>query len=74
MAREGSKVKRIALIAIVLTAPVVLGGCATEFNDWTSKCIAMGGQTSQTHIGFWSNRYECFVDGEIVTVPGYEGR
>lgn len=71
---------RKSLIALMVAAPVALAGCAGNvgehgtWNDWNYKCITEErGTVSITHRGFWSDRYECIRDGEIITVPGYEG-
>lgn len=64
------------IFGLLILGALTLTGCSSygEFNDWTSDCLAAGGQVSRTHVGFWADRYECFVDGEIVTLPGWEGQ
>lgn len=69
-------IRRAALVlvaALTLTLPLTACSNSAEFNDWASDCLAEGGVVGLTHVGEWSNRYECFVDGEIVTLPGWEG-
>lgn len=65
---------RKTILILALTAPVVLAGCSYEhYNTWNSKCNDMGGIVSETEQHLFYTRYECFVDGNQVTVPGYEG-
>lgn len=67
--------KKIALtVAAAVVVPLSLVGCGSgEINDWSTDCIELGGIPAKTHTGFLYERYECFVDGKIVTVPGYAG-
>lgn len=63
--------KRLILIMAAL-GPVVLGGCSyDEWNNWNRECREMGGIIAETERGILSTRYECFVDGKEVNVPGY---
>lgn len=62
------------LVLLALAAPVVLAGCGYgEYNSWNDDCNDMGGIVSETEHHLLYTRYECFVDGVQVTVPGYEG-
>lgn len=63
------------LVAVLVCLP--MAGCAdnSDFNAWLSRCIAEGGIAGVTTINDSGRaNYECYVDGEIVTVPGYEGQ
>jgi len=62
-----------ALAGLFTWFMIILVGNMSEFNDWQNACYALNGQTLQTDAGFWTDRWECFVDGEQITVPGYEG-
>lgn len=69
-------IKKAALAALaVLVISLPLTGCASndEFNGWLSGCLAAGGHASVTHMGEWSDHYECFKDDAVIVVPGYEG-
>jgi len=67
--------KLLLSLAAAATVGLSLTGCgSSEINDWRSDCIEIGGVPATTHTGFLYERYECFVDGEIVTVPGYAGQ
>jgi len=68
------KIKKLAVV-LAATATLALTGCGShdEFNGWLSGCLAAGGHASPTHLGEWSNRYECFKDDVVIVVPGYEG-
>ena len=70
-----SPIKKIALaVGAAVVVPLSLSSCSSgEINDWRTDCIEMGGVPATTHTGVLYERYECFVDGEIVTVPGYAG-
>lgn len=64
--------KIIALIALGLISLTGCGGYS-EWNHWIRDCNNAGGVVSIAERGFWADRYECYVDGEMVTLPGWEG-
>lgn len=53
---------------------ILSAGSNNEFNRWTADCNRQGGLTSKTNSGILSSRYECFIDGKIVTLAGWEGK
>ena len=61
------------IIAMVLWFFYSTSKYTETFNNWTRDCIQKGGFISQTRHDFFSTNYECFVDGKIIIVPGYEG-
>lgn len=63
------------LIGLSASALVVLGlsGCGYDrWNAWNHDCIAAEGVVTLVERGFWSDRFECSIDGEIVELPGWE--
>ena len=65
---------RILLIALLAAAGISLTGCGNDdFNAWTDACMREGGHIAVTHLGTWSNRYECFKNDEVIVVPGWAG-
>lgn len=60
-------------LLLILVAVVSLSGCSGDANAWRNDCLQMGGIPILTHNGTFVDRYECFVDNEQVTVPGWEG-
>lgn len=63
--------KLLAIPAAVL----ILAGCGSNdrFNYWIDDCMQMGGHISLTELDPDGDRYECFINDEVVTVPGWEG-
>lgn len=66
---------RILLISLLAVAGISLSGCSgNDFNAWLDACAREDGHAALTQQGFWSNRYECFKNDEVIVVPGYEGQ
>ena len=41
-----------------------------KFNNWAESCNEAGGVVSVAEKRFSGTRYECFVNGEKVVIPG----
>lgn len=42
------------------------------FNRWNSDCTQAGGVVGSVRSDWNSTGYECFIDGRITTLSGYE--
>jgi len=63
----------LAVIVFVFGGLICLGiGNQHQFNTWNADCNRAGGIISQVSSDFIRTRYECFIDGEKVTLPGWE--
>jgi hypothetical protein len=63
----------IGLVVLQITLVVVNTGHQHMFNTWTRDCLRAHGLIAQTNVSNISTRYECFVEGKMVTLPGWEG-
>lgn len=65
------------LIAIFVGVMVFIGfqysSWQNDWNAWNRDCLEAKGVVTTTRQSFWSTRYECSINGEIVTLPGWEG-
>lgn len=59
-------------IALIIWGVSGLIGIHNTFNSWADDCMRAKGIVAKTEIGFFESRYECFVDGKKVTLPGWE--
>lgn len=63
----------IVIMAVFLCfLSVLAGGERDRMNRWMADCRESKGIVQTVNKGFWSTRYECFIDGEEVTLPGWE--
>lgn len=63
--------KTIVLIVAIMV--LILGGTfyyqskmSKTANGWLQLCAEDGGQVALTKVGFYSESYECFKDGQII--------
>lgn len=59
-------------IGLIIWGVSGLVGAQNTFNAWADDCLDAEGIVSKTEFGLFSGRYECFVDGKKVTLPGWE--
>ena len=66
--------KELLLLLIILAIFFLYGDYRSGehkklFNRWLADCRSIGGKPEL----YAQNRWECFVNGEMVVVKGYEG-
>lgn len=71
--RGDGEILLLAAIALLIWGVSGMIGESNRFNTWAQDCRQAKGQIQQTKWGFFEERYECFVDGKQVTLPGWEG-
>ncbi len=68
---RGTSMSLLMAIAMAIASVVLVWGIigrTQRFNEWANDCLQSSGIVSKVS----TSRYECFIDGAIVTLPGWE--
>lgn len=63
----------ILIMMLFLFLMVYSGISNNNFYRWRDDCSKLNGNITLIDRKMVYNRYECFVDGKMIIIPGYEG-